>query len=425
MVSYAEAINKIKLVAGMHSFEQTEEVSMVNGVGRLLAEDIYSTENVPSFHNSAMDGFVLCAEDTLTASPEQPLEFVVYGEIAAGDWLTPESLELCALQGCYEIMTGAPIPHPIYDAVIKVEEVEKFKDSQGQFKIRLSRPVKVGENVRPAGSDIQAGQLLFAQGQRFTSEMILGAAACGVTNLKVTKRPRVAILSTGSELVDFNSKRLIDGKIRNSTGPFLESKLVGMGVDVENYGLVPDNPQGYTEVFKKVLASGVDLILTTGAVSMGKYDFIIPVLKDFGSTVHFHKVAIRPGKPIVFAEIPVPGSSKKIPLFGMPGNPVSTAVALQFFVQPYLNAALGLVETKEKLAKVVETSRKPEGLRCFYKAIVTNEDGEEKVQILTQQASYMVGNFAEVNSWVVLPEENPSVQSGATVEFVPLNERGL
>lgn len=193
-----------------------------------------------------------------------------------------------------------------------------------------------------------------------------------------------------------------------------------MGLEVINFGLVPDNPHNYSETLMSVIGQSFDLILTTGAVSMGKYDFIVPVLKALNAKIHFHKVAIRPGKPLVFAELPSKERGYSIPLFGMPGNPVSTAVALRFFVVPFLRDGMEIENEKKTWARLSvlpgATIKKPEGLRCFYKAVTKYEGGQALVEIFSQQSSYMVGNFAAINSWVILPEAGQSVAPGDVVE---------
>lgn len=423
MVSYHEALEKLQAVALKHPVVQVEKVSLADAVGRVLAENVFSSEPVPSFNNSAMDGFAIHSERTVHATIETPAEFLVAGEIAAGDWLLDDELDLAGLQGCFEIMTGAPMPLRNYDAVVKVEDVQRWKDDEKREWIRVTKPVMPGENVRPLGTDIQEGQEILEKGSVFSSEMILAAAACGISSLPVYRKPRVAILSTGSELTDFESPRLEPGKIRNSTGPYLERKLQDLGLDVHNYGLVPDEPEGYRAVFEKVLKSGADLILTTGAVSMGKYDFIIPLLKKFNAVIHFHKVAIRPGKPIVFAEIPAEKEGGSIPLFGMPGNPVSTAVALRFFVTPFVRESFGLKPENIRQAKLQGNTKKPEGMRCFYKGRTFFENGEALVEVIPQQASYMVGNFKDVDSWVILPEEGVHVPVGQVLPIYSLGEK--
>jgi molybdopterin molybdotransferase len=423
MDSYREALEKIRQVASQHLIVEKEIKELENSVGRTLAEDIFSEEAVPAFNNSAMDGYAVMADKTRGASLVHPVEFLVAGEIAAGDWLADEKLDQAGTQSCFEIMTGAPMPARIYDAVVKVEDVLVGQNDSGQSIIRIQQPLSSGENVRPAGTDIAQEQELFAKGKRITAEMLLAAAACGKSRLPVLRRPRVALLSTGSELLDFTQTRLQAGKIRNCTGIFLVQKLRDLGCEVTNFGLIRDDPHSFSCMFSQMLASGPDLIITTGAVSMGKYDFILPALKDFGATIHFHKVAIRPGKPIVFAEIPSQIEIPKVPFFGMPGNPVSTAVALRFFVTPFLRGLCGLEPEVAKQAKAKFSSKKPAGLQCFYKANIEMKNGEATVEVVSQQASYMVGNFSDINSWVVLPEDGHQVESGQILDCFGMEVR--
>lgn len=420
MISYDEALTTIRERARILGDLSLEWVDLSMAVGRILAQDIHSETLVPSFDNSAMDGFAINASDTLLAASDAPVELEVIGEIAAGDTGLNGS---SSHRGAFEIMTGAPVPPSPFNAVVKIEEVERFR-ANGKDWIRIHRAVAPLENIRPAGSDMKIGQKLLTKGSVFRIDMILPLAACGITQAPVCRKPRIAILSTGSELVDFRESQVPHGKIRNCTGPYLESKLQNLGCEVINYGLVPDEPQAYIELFKRVLVSGVDLILTTGAVSMGKYDFIVPALKDLKATIHFHKVAIRPAKPLLFAEIFLQEKGSSIPVFGMPGNPVSTAVALEFFVRPYLNERFGRTQREKRTAKVRFDMKKPKGLTCFYKARVTQEEAECVAEIVPQQGSYLVGNFSEANAWVILPEFGNVTDSGAMVEYFEI-ERGI
>ncbi|NUM89574.1 MAG: molybdopterin molybdotransferase MoeA [Bdellovibrionales bacterium] len=400
MISYQQALSVIRETARTSPPEGT--VSLREAVGRVLSHDVLGAEDVPLFDNSAMDGFAVRSADTLLASPDQPLRIPVSGFLAAGDERRQEPFP----PGAIEIMTGAETPGDPYDAVIRVEDVER--EASG---IVLRRPVRAGENVRPRGSDFRAGCTVARAGTRVGAEHVMAFASLGIGSVPVLRRPRVGILATGKELVEPGRARTRPSQIWNSSGLYLEACLRHLGCAVTRGDAVGDDAGAYRRELRKLQESGVDLILSTGAVSMGRHDFVTDAILAEGATIHFHKAAIRPGKPICYGQI---GAAA---FFGLPGNPVSTAVGWRFFVVPYLRAFLRQKPEQGATVRLAKAVRKPAGLRCFYKGKVSRGEGE----VLEGQASYVVSTLLDANGWMVLPEEGESLPAGAEVSVFSLS----
>lgn len=419
MIHYPEALHQLEALA--NSRPRVEEtVALNDALGRILARPIQSQENVPGWNNSAMDGFAVVAAETQSATPEREVRIEVHGSIVAGDAQAHARASTHGAGTAIEIMTGAPMPQGGHDAVVRVEDVRIERGKEGSVSaIVLVRPVRAGENVRLQGSDYKPGQLVLEAGQRIGPEHVMACAGLGVTRLPVWRRPRVAVISTGSELMPADTQDLQIGMIRNSSGPYLLAALAQWGVEVRDFGIVGDDPRAYQAVIEVALRWGADVTISTGAVSMGIADFVPQVLENLGAQIVFHKAAIRPGKPILFADLDRVRAGSVF--FGAPGNPVSTAVALRFFVQPYIRALLGLARETGARARLTAQIAKPAGLRCFYKGKLQTDELGTRVTVLAGQGSAIVSTLVEANCWVVLLEGGAEFPSGQTVECFALN----
>lgn len=378
MLPYNEALRILKQVVPKKTPE-SELNSLEDCEGRILAEDMFATENLPVCSNSAMDGF-------LVQMPVKSERLELQGFVAAGD--EPVSAE----PGCaVEIMTGARLDFTGHEAVVRLEDVKRVGSQ-----IELQIAPKIGENIRLAGSDVEIGQKVLFAGQKIAPEQIMLLAALGISQVPVFKKLKVALISTGNEIAN--------GQIRNSTGPYLRASLKNMGLDVLNLGVCPDEPERFDSLLTQALDLGVSLIVSTGAVSVGTFDFVLSVLQKREAQIYFHKVAIRPGKPILCAQL------GRAIFFGMPGNPMASAVGLNFFLKPYLS------EQKPRLAKLLMDTPKPKGLRAFFQATLSGTE----VDIFKKQASYCMAGFAQSNAWAVLPEEGDLMPAGSILEVYPI-----
>jgi molybdopterin molybdotransferase len=401
MIRHAEALRLLREAARARGVLPEEEVSLPAALGRVASRPLTSKEAIPPFDNSAMDGYALAAAKAASV----PARLPVLGTITAGD--APR----CAVEtgGAWRIMTGAPIPAGC-DAIVPVE---KTRELDGGAAVEILEAAETGDYVRGQGRDFPVGGEVCPAGTRLGARHLLALAAVGVARVPVIRRPRVALISTGRELVSPEAT-LKPGQIRDASSTYLAAAIPALGADFDFHGVVADDPDDFKIRLKKLVADKYDVVLTTGAVSMGVADFIPLALKELGAEVIFHKVSNRPGKPIFFARIP------NGPLFfGLPGNPISTVVGLRFFVEPCLRELMGRaleVPSRSVLSAAVD---KPEGLRCFFKA---RRCSDGRVEILLGQASFQIHSLLDADCWAVLPEEGARLNAGAEIDVYPLSE---
>jgi molybdopterin molybdotransferase len=404
-IFYGEALSRIRKIARERAKPLLEELEPGEAIGRVVAAPVESPVSIPQYSNSAVDGFALRSDEVSRISA--PTRIAVLGSLIAGD--TPPA---SPGDGAWEIMTGAPFP-PGYDCSAKVEDVEVVRDSKGRAtEIVLSQSLEAGENLRGAGEDFRKGALVLERGERIGPEQLLALVALGVSKLKVFRKPVVAVISTGGELTA-PGEAPKDGQVRNSTAPFLLAALREMQTEPRFFGTAGDDPGEYFATLKKALESKPDVIISTGAVSMGVHDYVSAIVSDLGGKIHFHRVSIRPGKPILLAEFP------DSIFFGLPGNPVSTVVGLRFFIEPFLRAWMGLPEEKPAWARLRAAAKKPAGLRCFFKARVSLEKGEAQATILKGQPSFMISPLLRSTAWGILPEDGREIPAGEWIEVYP------
>jgi molybdopterin molybdotransferase len=407
MIQYADALNQMIATARLRRRDEVETVLLDESLDRIVAQDIVSDVQVPAHANSAMDGFAVKSSETCGASKKTPLRLPVLGSIAAGDDTPSQS----ATSGAWEIMTGGPFPKG-FDAAIKIEDVKIIsKNPHGTpLEIEITEEAEFEQNLREAGEDFDLGTLVLSRGQIIHPEHLMALSAISKSEIPVLKRPKVAILATGKELAALGAP-LKPGQIRNSTRHYLTASAKKWGADASFHGMTGDRPEDFAAMIKKILVHKPDVIITTGAVSMGKHDFVVQALSALGAETIFHKVAIRPGKPILFAQF------KSGPVvFGLPGNPVATVVGWRFFIEPYLRELMGLKPEAPVRAKLPEQPDRPEGLRCFYKARLGENSTE--VEVLSGQMSFMVSPLLDANAWAVIPEDD--VGNDLTIDVYPL-----
>ncbi|NJM09502.1 MAG: molybdopterin molybdotransferase MoeA [Bdellovibrionaceae bacterium] len=414
MILYNDSLQILEEAARDYIDSFVEEVALAQSVERILAEDLRARENSPAFDNSAMDGFAVNTEAMATQINSTNDWIPVQATIGAGD----TDFKIEGLRDAVEIMTGAPIPDSYFDSVVRIEDVQVEAGAQGKKLIKLKSKPVLGGNIRRAGADTREGDLLLSKGDRVSCKHLLVLASQGISRLKVKKPIKIGILSTGKEIVEYETDELRFGQIRNSTGVYLEAALANASCAVKNYGIVRDKQELYIESVRRIFNEDVDILVSTGAVSMGAYDFVKPALKSIGAEIRFHKCAIRPGKPILFATIV--HDSKTRFIFGVPGNPISTMVGLKFFIKPFIDLLLKGKPERPLIAVLATDTKKPEGLRCFYKAKVFSDGPEAEVESLKEQGSFMVKPLLKSNAWVVFPEEGTLVKRGTPVEVFSL-----
>lgn len=399
MIAYSEALQHLMEAA---TPLPAERLALHEAGGRILATDIISGQSLPPFDNSAMDGFALRANGTPF---ESGTAFAVQGWQAAGDAGAEGG------EGAWEIMTGARMPVGL-DTVVPIENVEILASEDGRpTRIALKSAVKPGQNVRLRGQDVEEGERVLQAGQALDINARTLLHAIGVAEVAVVARPKVAVIATGKELVTEAAQALDSGQIRDSNRPYLIGRLQAAGAEVVWQGTVGDEVAAFDAVLDDALAAGAQVLVSTGAVSAGRYDFIPDALRARGARIVFHKVAIRPGKPLLFAVLP-----NGALYFGLPGNPVSAAVGQRFFVEPVLRRLLGLAAEPLLQLPLQADVRKPPGLRFHARARVeVDAQGRLSARVLAGQESFRLKSMLQANAWVVLEGEGDLATAGTPV----------
>lgn len=410
MIGYDDALQRILAACRPLS---AETVVLAQALERVLARDVKSNEDLPPFDNSAMDGFALASGGNELVVGR---EFAIVGSKAAGDGDADYDAQAC------EIMTGASLPAGL-DAVLPVEQASVLArdgDDRPQ-RIRLEATLSPGAHVRRRGQDVARGQRVLAAGARITPAARMLLAALGVAEVPVRSQVPVALFTTGRELVDDPRQPLAPGQIRNSNGPYLDDRLREAGARMVHRETVGDDPHAFTDALDRGLAAGAQVVLSTGAVSMGRHDFVPDALRALGAEIVFHKVAIRPGKPLLFARL----AGGQL-YFGLPGNPVSGAVGMRFFVEPALRALLGMVAERPLRLPLADVVNKKPGLRFLQKArVVSDTQARLQVRVLPGQESFRIRPMLDANAWAVLAEEGEQLSVGTLVDVYGLDGRGV
>ncbi len=406
MVSYSEAL---QLITRESSVQPVRRVVRNESLGQIVAEDVKACLDIPPFNNSAMDGFALQAIKTVGARPNAPKRIKVTHCLAAGDILECTDQNLAV-----EIMTGAKMPED-YDAVVPIEKVRVIHDAKGQaVEIEIHNELTSGENVRYSGEDFRCGQSLATRGTRLHAGHIAAMAATGVHELLVFNMPEVNVITTGKEVSDDYHVPLKDGEIYNSNTPYLLSQFKSAGIPASYAGSIGDDGHAFVEMLNDV--TNARIVISSGAVSMGKWDFIPELLEKEGARIIFHGVSIKPGKPILFAVL-----KDGRYYFGLPGNPVSTAVGLRFFVQPLIRQLLGMPIENYHYAELRHDYRKKGDLRNFLKARLDIYDhGQTHLTILDGQQSFKISPLLEMNCWAVIGEGQNDLAKNDSVCIAPM-----
>lgn len=390
---------------------RAESVPLADACGRVLAAPVDAPRDLPPFANSAMDGFALRWREGLLERTVVP----VLAEQAAGDGIAGQS------DGACSIMTGARIPDGL-DTVVPVEDCTVLaRDGEGRpTSIVLSHAPQPGQHLRHAGEDVAAGQRVLECGTRLGEESLLVLRGIGIGTVAVHRRPRLALACTGRELVDTDGVELAPGQIANTNGPYLDRLFAEAGAEVVERVTLPDEPAAFATWLARWLDAGIELVVTTGAVSMGRYDFVPDVLREAGADLRFHKLKMRPGKPLLFAT-----AGRGTLVFGLPGNPVSSTVGARFFVDAALRALAGRIPETALLLPLAADARKKPGFCMVQKAaLALDAGGRLQVRLLQGQESFKTAPLLAARAWAMLPEEAAELPSGTPVSVYPLRPGG-
>ena len=407
MIKYQQAKNilkkaKIKI--------KDEEILIKNSLYRVLAKDVNSPSDYPLGNNAAFDGFAINSNDTKNIDKKNIKHFKIVGSIAAGT--KPFKKKIRRFE-TIEIMTGGIISKP-FNTIIPIEQITFYPNKEKPQSIIINQKINKYDHVRFKGSDYKKGQLVIKRGSIIQPNHILALKTLGIKKIKVKKKLNILFFSTGNEVS--NSDKIPSWKVRNSNSHYIESLKDKFLFNFKNGGILKDHHQ---KLFKskiiKMLKSKTDLIITSGAVSAGKFDYIPNIVRQFKSSHYFKSVMIRPGKPILFAKI----NQKAI--FGLPGNPISSAACFRFFVYPFIENILNLHHEKPIKAYLKNNFEKNKKFTRFIKSkLNSTKNGKLEVKLLPGQESFRINSFLKSNIWAVLPHGRSKFKKGQIVDcFFP------
>lgn len=390
LLSVEEARERILSVFGRL---QTETIGLDTARGRILGSSVTAGFDIPPFGNSSMDGFAVLSGDTDAASRVVPVKLGISGVIAAGSSIVPAM----GPGECIRIMTGAPLP-PGADAVIPFEDVVEHDGS-----IEIAAPVPSGACVRPAGNDIKEGEVVLEAGIQIGPPHVGLLASLGLANVAVVRRPVVAVLSTGDELVP-PGHTLQPGQIYNSNSPMLAAAIEDAGAEARVLPTSRDDPESIAHAV--AAAEGSDVLVTSGGASVGDFDHVKDVV-GAGGELNFWRVRMRPGKPLLFGQV---GS---LPVIGLPGNPTSAMVTFEEFVRPAIRIMLGTAPMRPEIDAVLdERIDNRGGRRTYARVVLRQQDGRLHARLSGPQDSAMLLPLGRAEGLLIVPEDRPSLSPG-------------
>ncbi len=406
MISFYKALEEIDKAVGNKKLA-VEHINVMDSVGRTLAEDIFSPLDIQPFDNSAMDGFAVKVSDLSHATKEQPITLRKIQTITA---TASERHYAVAPQTCVHIMTGAVVPNDT-EAIVPIENVMVEGDGVTFF----SCP-QAGAHIRRKGQDFKIGQPVLSAGTKIGAQHILPLTTLGISRLRVASRPRVLFVATGAELVTDLDTPLQEGQIYNSNAYFAQAYLSSIGAEVDSVVIDEDDQQEFFTLLEEAQIKSYDLIVSSGAVSAGVFDYVRTELERGGAEIIYHKIALKPGKPNLLARLP----SGQV-YFGLPGNPVATAVGMRFFVRRSLCMMMGEKIENPISARITHDFEKNAPLHLVLKGSMRiSENGMAEVTVLDGQESFMVNPFLHMNCWVFVPQDKLHLTCGECVQVCPI-----
>ncbi|MDT3496432.1 molybdopterin molybdotransferase MoeA [Bacillus toyonensis] len=404
-ISVAEAVARVMEYAYLG---ETEKVSLIDSYGRTLGEDVVADHDVPHFDRSPYDGFAIRAEDTKEASSSNPIQFEVIGEIGAGFVFKEEVKAFQAVR----IMTGAAIPTGC-NAVIMLELTESFEENEKTY-MKLKRSFASGDNISFKGEDVKQNAILVKKGTSINPGVAALLATFGYSSVYVVRQPVVGIVTTGSELLEVH-EQLKPGKIRNSNSYMIAAQIERAGGVVQYYGQFADNLETCYNTVKKAMKE-VDILITTGGVSVGDYDYLPAIYERLQANVLFNKIAMRPGSVTTVAEL-----EGKL-LFGLSGNPSACYVGCELYVRPVIGTSLHRKDPHLYRAEAILQKDFPKAnpFTRFVRGRVELVDGQLQVTPVGLDKSSAISSLAEANACIVLPGGTRGFEAGITVSVLLL-----
>lgn len=405
MINYNQAtaiLNKAKIKIS------DEIINTTDSLNRVSALNIKSQSNHPADNNAAFDGFAVRSKDTKNFSQK----FRIIGSIAAGNKPFKKKIKKF---DAVEIMTGGIIPQG-FDTIIPIEQIVFLPNKKNPQYILVNKKIKQNEHVRFLGSDYKKNDLIIKKGTIINSTHILALKTLGISKIKVKRKPNILFFSTGNEIS--NKDNIPNWQVRNSNSHYIKSLENNFLFNFISGNILKDDHEHlFKKQIKKMLNSKIDMIITSGAVSAGKFDFVPSVINSFKLSNYFKGVAIRPGKPVLFAKI----QGKQKVIFGLPGNPISSAACFRFFVHPFLMNSLGASPEKPIKAILKNSFQKKKDFTRFIKSkITTTQNGKLELEVLQGQESFRIRSFVNSNIWAVFPSGKSNFKKGDLVDcFYP------
>ena len=410
MIGYSKArkiLKKSKINIGL------QNVNFLDSLNRISAENIYSKVDYPAGNNTAFDGYAINSKDTIFLNKKKSKLFKIIKTIAAGD--NPKIRNVKKFQTA-EVMTGALIPKP-FDTVIPIEQTKFYTNNKMKKYILVNKKIAKNNHIRFKGSDFKKKELIISKGELIQASHILALKSLGVKKVKVMSKPNILFFSTGNEISEKN--KINDWQVRNSNSYYIKSLSNNFLFNFIDGGILRDRDQKlFEKMLKRSLNSKADIVITSGAVSAGKFDFVPSIIKKFKLNFFFKGVAIRPGKPILFAKF----KNKQKCFFGLPGNPISSAACFRFFVYPYLSNILNIKTEKPFKAILKKNFEKKKKFTRFLKAkLKSTNNGTLEVEILPGQESFKIKSFIKSNVWAFLKSGKSLFKKGQLIEcFSPV-----
>ena len=411
MIKFQQAIkiiNKISLNL------PDEKVHTLDSLNRICSKNILSSTKNPLSNNTAFDGFALLARETRGLSQKNVKKFKIIKSIGAGD--NPK-INNYKKNSSVEIMTGAIIPQP-YDSIIPVEMVKYFPSKQKATHIVVDHEIKKFSFIRFAGEDFNLKDIVIKKGELIQPKHIMALTTLGIKDLYVKKKPKIIFFGTGNEIVDYKKKKNSSWEVRNSNNHYFTAFGKSLHYQIIDGGVIKDNQQKkLVGKLKKTIKSDIDIFVTTGAISAGKFDFIPELIKKLGFKTYFKGVSIKPGRPIMLSKF----KKKEKLFFGLPGNPISCAAGLRFFIYPLLRSSLGMKKEEKFKAKLINKYSKRKNFTHFARCLINvNPRGLVEIRALKEQQSHRIKSFAKANCWGIFPSGKDQFKSGDIIEWVPL-----
>jgi molybdopterin molybdotransferase len=404
MLSVSEA--RYRIVNAVSTVGE-ELVPLSQATQRVLVRDVLAQTDLPAFTNSSMDGFAVRAADLVDASPIQPVTLMVLGDIPAG---ASAAYDIHSGQ-TVRIMTGAPIPQGA-DAVVPIENTNAMAQDVGvplPEQVDFYHPAAVGEYIRPQGQDVKKGQVILSRQRRLKPVDIGVLAMNGLDCVPVYRLPRVAIFSSGDELLPIGAP-LVPGKIYDTNGHVLTALVEECGAEAIYLGIAADRLEAVVAVLNQAVDRNADLILSSAGVSVGAFDYVKTAIEQDGR-LDFWRVNMRPGKPLVYGEY------REIPIVGLPGNPVSAYIGYEVFVRPAILKMSGVEDIDSvKINVMLSESIQSDGRESFLRAYVSQEDGRWVARLTGHQGSGNLMSLVRANALLIIPSGVKSLPIGAKVE---------